>query len=146
MKEYITLLIQRHARIFCGGCSYRATLAKPLSSFASVAQHHLFRKENILLDITIERNFLRQYRWISFRGENSNMFFSVSDMSVEFMSTFKNRHDLPKIGEGKSHCLVTNELRKENSHKDRVSPISDGANSFAETQTNFRIAKMALGL
>ena len=73
------------------------------------------------------------------------MSFFVSDMSVQFMSTFKNRHDLPKIGEGKSHCLVTNELRKENSHKDRLSPISDGANSFAEIQTNLRIAKTALG-
>ena len=74
------------------------------------------------------------------------MSFPISDMSAEFVSTFENRHDLPKIGEGKFHCLVTNELRKENSHKDRLSAISDRINSFAEIQINFRIAKMALDL
>ena len=61
----------------------------------------------------------------------------VSDRSVEFVSTLEYRHDFSKIGKGKSHRLVTNELRKENSHKDRFPPISERTNSFEEIKTNF---------
>ena len=38
------------------------------------------------------------------------------------MSAFEYSHYISKIGEGKSHCLVTNELRKENGHKNRFTP------------------------
>ena len=85
----------------------------------------------------MERNFSWQYRWISSRREDSNMLFSVSDGSIKFMSTFECRHDLSKIEEGKSHHLVTNELRKEDSHKNRFSPISERTNSFAKIKRNF---------
>ena len=60
------------------------------------------------------------------------------------MSSFENSHNFSKIGEGKSHCLVTNELRKENGHKNRFCPISEKTNSFTEIQTGFWIAKTAL--
>ena len=36
-----------------------------------------------------------------------------------------NTDTISKTGEGKSHRLVNNEFRKENSHKDRFSPISE---------------------
>ena len=47
-----TLLDERHARTFWGGCSLRTILAKHVPSFPPLAQHHLF-----LLDTTMERNF-----------------------------------------------------------------------------------------
>lgn len=74
------------------------------------------------------------------------MSFTISDISVNFVSSFKDRHDFPKFGEGKSHRLVTNKLRKGNSHKDSFSPISEMTNSFAEIETKFGIAKTALDL
>ena len=40
----VTLLNQRHARTFCGGVAVRAILAKNVSTFAPIAQHHLFHK------------------------------------------------------------------------------------------------------
>ena len=69
------------------------------------------------------------------------MYFTISDISVKFVSAFKDRHDFPKFGEGKPYRLVTNKLRKGNSHKDRFSPIYDRTYSFAEIEPNFRIAK-----
>ena len=103
-----------------------------MASFAPVAQHHLFRKENISLDPTMESDFPRQDRWILSRGEDFNMSFAISNICVEFMSTFKNRYYIPKPGESKSHCLVTNKLRKEDGHKNRFPPISERTNSFVE--------------
>ena len=60
------------------------------------------------------------------------MSFPVSDGSIKFVSTFEYRHYLSKVGEGESHRLVANELRKEDGHKDRFSPISERTNSFSE--------------
>ena len=65
------------------------------------------------------------------------MAFPISDESIKFMSTFEYRHYLSKVGEGESHRLVTNELRKEDGHKDRFSPISERTNSFPEIKTDF---------
>ena len=53
----ITLLIERHARIFYGGCSYRTIFAKHVLSFVPVAQHHLFGEKNIPFEPTMEINF-----------------------------------------------------------------------------------------
>ena len=39
-------------------------------------------------------------------------------MDLLNVSTFEYRHYLSKAGEGESHRLVGNELRKEDSHKD----------------------------
>ena len=108
-----------------------------MTSFAPVAQHHLFGEKDIPLDIAMERNFSWQYRRISSRGEDSNMSFPVSDGSIKFVSTFEYRHYLSKVREGKSHRLVANELRKEDGHKDRFSPISERTNSFPEIKTDF---------
>ena len=56
--------------------------------------------------------------------------FTIPNFLVEIMSSFENRYNISKIGECESHCLVhclvTNELRKENGHKNRFSPISEG--------------------
>ena len=65
------------------------------------------------------------------------MSFPVSDGSIKFVSTFEYRHYLSKFGEGKSHRLFTNELRKEDGHKDRFFPISESTNSFPEIKTDF---------
>ena len=119
------------------GCDNRTILAKHVTSFAPVAQHHLFGEKDIPLDIAMERNFPWQYRWISSRGEDSNMSFPVSDGSIKFVSTFEYRHYLSKVGEGKAHRLVANELRKEDGHKDRFSPISERTSSFLEIKTDF---------
>ena len=40
----LTQLNKGHAKILWRGCSYRAILAEHVSSFAPVAQNHLFRK------------------------------------------------------------------------------------------------------
>ena len=63
--------------------------------------------------------------------------FPVSDGSIKFASTFEYRRSLYKVGEGKSHRLAANELRKEDGHKDRFSPISERTNSFTEIKTDF---------
>ena len=63
--------------------------------------------------------------------------FPVSDGSIKFVSTFEYRHYLSKVGGGKAHRLVANELRKEDGHKDRFSPISERTNSFPEIKTDF---------
>ena len=62
------------------------------------------------------------------------------------MSSFGCSHYISRIGEGGSHCLVTNELGKENGHKNRFSPISERTNSFTEIKTGFWIAKAELNL
>ena len=63
--------------------------------------------------------------------------FTISNFSVKIVSSFEYRHYLSKIGEGKPHYLVTNELRKEDGHKDRFSSISERINSFTEIKTDF---------
>ena len=81
----------------------------------------------------MESDFPRQDRWILSRGEDFNMPFAISNICVEFMSTFKDSYYFSKIGKCESHCLVTNKLRKEDGHKNRLSPISERTNSFMET-------------
>ena len=108
-----------------------------MTSFAPVAQHHLFGEKDIPLDIDMERNFPWQYRWISSRGGDSIMSFPVSDRSIKFVSTFEYRHCISKVEESEPHRLVTNELREEDGHKDRFSPISERTSSFPETKTDF---------
>ena len=107
---------------------------------------HLLGEKDIPLDIAMERNFIWQYHWISSRGEDSNMSFPVSGGSIKFASTSEYRNYLSKVGEGKSHHLATNELRKEDGHKDRLSPISEKTNSFPEIKTDIWITKTALDL
>ena len=127
-----TPLSERHAGIFLGGCDNRTILAKHVTSFAPVAQHHLFDEKVIPLDIVMERHFPWQYRWIFSGGEDSSMSFPISDGSIKFVSTFEYRHYLSKVGEGESHHLVANELRKDDGHKDWFSAISERTNSFSE--------------
>ena len=64
------------------------------------------------------------------------MLFTISNFSVKFVPSFEQRHYLWKIGEVEPHYLVTNELRKEDGHKDRFSPISERTNSFMEIKTD----------
>ena len=116
-----------------------------MPSFAPVAQHLLFSKKNIPLDPTMEKNF-PWYRWISSRGEDLDMPFSILNFPVKFVSLFEHGHYLSKIGEGEPYYLVTNEFRKKNGHKDRFSPISERTNSFTEIKTDFWITKTALDL
>ena len=103
-----------------------------MTSFAPVAQHHLFGEKDIPQDIVMEINFPWQYRWTSFCGEDSNISFPVSDGSIKFVSTFENRHYLSKVGESEPERLVANELREEDGHKDGFSPISERTNPFPE--------------
>ena len=72
--------------------------------------------------------------------------FTILNFSVKIVSSFEYRHYLSKIGEGEPHCLVNNELRKEDGHKDRFSSISERINSFTKIKTDFLIAKTALDL
>ena len=141
-----TPLSERHAGIFLSGCVNRTILLKHVTSFAPVAQQHLFGERDIPLDISMERNFPWQYCWISFRGEDSNMSFPVSNGSIKFVSTFEYRHHLSNVWESEPHHMVANELREEDGHKDRFSSISKRTNLFPETKTDFWIAKTALDL
>ena len=148
-----TLLSERHTRIFWSECSHRLILLRHMPSFAPVAQHLLHEKD-IPFDTTMERTFPWQYSWVSSPREDFNMPFSISDVSVKSVSAFEDRHYFCKIGEGKSHCLVTNEFRKKDSDKDRFSPISEKTNSFAEityhslrlqNATNIRFQNISFG-
>ena len=62
--------------------------------------------------------------------------FTVSNFSVKSMlplnTGLKHRHYFPKIGDRKSHCLITNELKKKDSDYDRFLPISERNNSSPE--------------
>ena len=84
----------------------------------------------------MEKNF-PWYRWISSRGEDLDMPFTILNFPVKFVSLFEHGHHLSKIGEGEPYYLVTNEFRKKNGHKDRFSPISERTNSFTEIKTDF---------
>ena len=55
-----------------------------------------------LCDAIMENNFPWQHRWILPCGENFGMFFTVPNVPIKLVSTFKHRHDIPKIGESKS--------------------------------------------
>ena len=57
----------------------------------------------------------------------------VENFPVKFVSSL----NTDKIGGDESHCLVTDELKKEDGHKDRFSPISERTNSFTEIKTDF---------
>ena len=52
----------------------------------------------------------------------------------------------PKLERASLTAMIANELRKEDGHKDRFSPISERTNSFPEIKTDFWIAKTALDL
>ena len=62
--------------------------------------------------------------------------FTVSNFSVKSIlplnTGLKHRHYFPKIGDRKSHCLITNELKKKDGDYDRFLPISERNNSFPE--------------
>ena len=89
---------------FLGSVGYRAILSKYETSFAFVAQHHLFRKENIPCDTIRKVIFLGSITG-SPRVENSDIPFLVPNISVDFVSAFK-QFSLP----------VTYALRKEEYH------------------------------
>ena len=89
---------------FLGSVSYRAILSKYKTSFAFVAQHHLFRKENIPCDTIRKVIFLGSITGAP-RVENSDIPFFVPNISVDFVSAFK-QFSLP----------VTYALRKEEYH------------------------------
>ena len=80
---------------------------------------HVERHPLFLLDTTMERNFPWSYHWIYSRGDDFNMPFAVSNFSVKSILPLntgpEQRHYFSKIGENKSHCLITNELRKKDS-------------------------------
>ena len=63
--------------------------------------------------------------------------FTISNISVKFVSSLEHQHYLSKIGEDEPHYPVTNEPRKEDGHKDRFSPISERTNTFTEINTDF---------
>ena len=62
------------------------------------------------LDTTVERNFAWWYHWISSRGEDFNMPFTVSifllNQCLPLNTGPKHRHYFSKIGESKSHSLM----------------------------------------
>ena len=62
------------------------------------------------------------------------------------MSAFEDRQYISKMGEGRSHCLVTYVLRKINCNEDRFLPILERFSSFAEIKFYFGIAETALNL
>ena len=65
--EYHTAQLKK-SQNFLGSVGYRTILAKHLTSFVLVAQHHLFRKQNIPYDAIMESNFPCQHQWIPPHG------------------------------------------------------------------------------
>ena len=89
ISRSLILLRGRHVRSFQGGRSYRAVLAKHVTSFTPVAQYHLSRKEDIPADTAMERNFPWQHRRIPPSGEDSDMSLAIPNLSVKSVSAFK---------------------------------------------------------
>ena len=112
-------------------------LTKHVTSFAPVAQHHLFGEKDIPLDIAIERNFPWQYRWISSRGKDSNMPFPVSDGSIKLSLPLNTDTISPKLEKASLTAWSLMNTENEDRHKDRFSPISERTNSFPEIKTDF---------
>ena len=132
-----TLLSERHARIFLGGCSHRAILAKHVASFAW--------KRTSLWILSWEQIFLGSITGSSPVWKILTCLFSISYVIVKsVLSAFEDRHHFTKIGENRSHCLVTNELRKKDGDKGKSLAICERTNSFAEIKAYFRIIKTAL--
>ena len=73
----------------------------------------------------MEKNFLGKIAGSPPAGKILTCLFPFL-MDLLNVSTFEYRHYLSKAGEGESHRLVGNELRKEDSHKDRFSPFLRG--------------------
>ena len=71
---------------------------------------------------------------------------AIPDFPIKIMPAFEDKHYFCKMGEGKSHCLITDVLRKININEDRFLPISERPNSFSEIQDYFRFTETALGL
>ena len=60
------------------------------------------------------------------------MSFTVSNSIIEFLPALKHRHDFSKIEEEKSHRLVTNQLREEDSDIYSFPPISERTKLFPD--------------
>ena len=88
ISRSLVLLRGRHVRSFQGERTYRAVLAKYVTSFTPVAQYHLSRKEDIPADNAMERNFPWQHRRIP-PGEDSDMSLAIPNLSVKSVSAFK---------------------------------------------------------
>ena len=127
-----TLPRERNTRIFRDGCSHRAILAKHVPSFTTVAQNTFSAKKTSLWILPQKEIFLGSIAGSPPTGKI--LLFAIPNFPIKFMPVFKDRYCFTKIGEGKSHCLVTNELRKKDSDKDRFLPISETTNSFPEIQ------------
>ena len=140
----LILLRTRHVRSLQGGQSHRAILAKHMASFTPVAQHHFFCKEDISANTTLERNFPWHYRRIPSRREDSDMPLAIPNISIKFVSAFKDLYHFSEVGEGKFHCLITYIFRKIDSDEDRLLPISERPTPFVETQRDICFAKTAL--
>ena len=87
-EEYQTAQLKK-SQNFLGSVGYRTILAKHLTSFVFAAQHHLFHKQNIPCDAIMESSFPWQHYWIPPCVEDSDMPFFVPNISVEFVSAFK---------------------------------------------------------
>ena len=118
------------------GCNHRAIPAKHVPSFR--------QKRTSLWILSWKEIFLASITGSPPAWKTLTCLFSISYVSVKSVSAFEDRHCFLKIGEGRSHCLVTNELRRKDSDKDRLPPISERTNSLAEIVAYFRIIKTAL--
>ena len=106
LPRSLTLLKDKDMSEFSGvGVAIRTMLAKHVSSFAPIAQHHLLN--DISCNAIMENNFPWQHRWIFLRGENFDKSFTVPNVSIKFVSAFKHRQRPLQKRESKSHCLVT---------------------------------------
>ena len=84
---------------FWVGVVIRTILTKHVSSFAYIAQHHLFHEKDTPCDSIIENNFSWEHRWILLHGKSFEMSFTVLNVPIKLVPAFKHRHGLSKIGE-----------------------------------------------
>ena len=87
------------------GCNHRAFPAKHVPSFR--------RKRTSLWILSWKEIFLASIAGSPpLAWKTLTCLFSISYVSVKSVSAFEDRHCFLRIGEGRSHCLVTNELRR----------------------------------
>ena len=68
---------------------------------------------------------------------------AIPNISIKFVSAFKDLYHFSEVGEGKFHCLITYIFRKIDSDEDRLLPISERPTPFVETQRDICFPKAA---
>ena len=108
-----------------------------MTGFAPVAQDYLLGEKYNSLDIAMEKIFLGNIAGSPSAGKILTCLFPFLMDLLNLCLPLNTDTTSPKLERASLTAMIANELRKEDGHKDRFSPISDRTNSFPEIKTDF---------